>query len=256
MKPVAAFAVGLWTGALVMAGVGLVSWRLLERPAASGAPQSLEQLAQQLQLLQQQQAKAAAEAARLRQTVAELRAAAAENNRPVRARETAAAPGVAPWIVETVLEPDEHAFARLAKAAATDLNALDGLALLAEHDNAETLTRVWESKTLTASGKVRAATLLAATVEVNPRAADVLAGMAGDGVLVEAALTGLLQPDFPTRLARGTGIVPPPHFQPDYALRLRLLDHLRQAVTDETIGPAFEQVRQKLTERLGAPVAN
>ncbi|MCG3147417.1 MAG: hypothetical protein PCFJNLEI_00857 [Verrucomicrobiae bacterium] len=240
MKPVAAFAVGLWTGALVMAGVGVVYWRILDRAPAAGTSESVEQLSQRIQLLQHQQAKTAAEAARLRQTVAELR-----TGRPP---EGNSAPGVAGWILEAVLNPDEQAVAQLEEAAETDLNALDALALLAEYDNAEALTRVWHSNNLTGSGKVRAATLLAATVEVNPRGADWLVGVASDPVLVEAALAGLMTPVFASRLVRGTGIMPPPHFKPNYPLRLRLVEQLRQAVPDETLAPVFDQARQQLAQ--------
>jgi len=252
MKPVAAFAVGLWTGALVMAAVGVVYFRVLDRGRTEVSPQSQEQMESRLLLLQQEQAKAAAEAQRLRQTVAELRTrtrAQPESRRITQPAPRRESEGVDAWIVDSVLEPDTEMLTKLEQAAQqNNLSALDGLALLAEHDNAAALTRAWSSSALNPAAKVRATMLLAATVETNPQGAELIESLAGNAVLLEAALAGLGAPDFSSRLVRGTGITPPPHFKPDYALRLRIVENLRQAVTDETLGGVIERVRSSLTQ--------
>ncbi|MEI6083360.1 MAG: hypothetical protein WCS70_03570 [Verrucomicrobiota bacterium] len=257
MKPAAAFATGLWTGALVMAAVGVVYLRILDRGRADIAPQSQEQLETRVQLLQQEQAKAAAEAQRLRQTVAELRTAPVISPEPVRASRPARyrdGGGADSWIVDSVLTADSDAVANLEQAAQqNNLYALDGLALLAEHDSGAALTRVWSSSALTASTKGRATMLLAATVETNPHGAELIEGLTGNAALVEAAVVGLGAPDFSTRLVRGTAITPPPHFKPDYALRLRIVENLRQAVTDEALASVIDRIQSNLTQRASTP---
>lgn len=253
MKPAAAFAVGLWTGALVMAGVGGVYWRVRDGGRVEPVPPALET---RLQLLQQEQAKAAAEAQRLRQTVAELRTtvpippATVRASRSLRVRENGGVPGIDAWIIDSVQVADTAALARLEQAATeNNLPALDALALLADRDHAEALTRVWATPGLKAATKERATLLLAATVETNPRGAELLQSLAGNAALVTAAVTGLGTPDFTSRLVRTPGIKPPPHFKPDYALRLRIAENLRQVVTDETVGSSLEQLQSNLRQR-------
>lgn len=244
MKPVAAFAAGLWTGALAMAAVGFVYVRVLDRLRADSAPQAQEQMESRIQLLQHDQAKAVAEVQRLRQTVAELRAAV---EAPV-AEPVARVPGVDPAVVEALLQGDAGAVARLEQAAGQgNLLAMDGLALLADRDQAAALTRVWGTPALAAAARVRATLLLAATAELNPNIDSLIETIAGHTNLIEAAVAGLGSPDFASRLVRVSGITPPPHFKPDAGLRLRLLDVLEAGATDGAAGEMIGRVRGRLS---------
>jgi hypothetical protein len=157
---------------------------------------------------------------------------------------------VDPWIVTGVLTGNPEALKNLEQAATqNNLYALDGLALLAEQDNAAALTRVWSASGLNAVAKGRATMLLAATVETNPRGAELLEGLAGNVDLVAEAVVGLRSPEFSSRLIRFPGVKPPPHFKPDYALRLRIAENLRQAVTDEAAAASLDQLRSNLMQR-------
>ena len=114
------------------------------------------------------------------------------------------------------------------------------------------MTRLCTAPALTEAGKQRAAQLLGATVEVNPHAEEFLLAQAGPApTWVEWAVPGLETPGFATRLARGTGITPPPRFKPDYALRLRILSGLRALVTEETLAARLEQARAKIGQHAG-----
>ena len=73
MKPVAAFAVGLWTGALVMTAVGLLYFRLWAGALGKPAVPAQDQAESQMAGLKQESARLAAEAQRLRETVVDLR---------------------------------------------------------------------------------------------------------------------------------------------------------------------------------------
>lgn len=252
MKPAAAFAVGLWTGALVMTAVGLVYYRL-----GAGTPGKLvlpaaDQFADELAAVKQDNARIAAEAQRLRETVAELRSRpAAEAVRRIPFRRGPVAPDIEPWILETTRNPDAQSLPKLEQAALqNNLDALDAVAVLADRDKAETLMRICVAPALNEVGKQRAAQLLGATVELNPRAEEFLLAQAGTAPawLIWAA-AGLETPGFATRLARGTGITPPPLFKPDYGLRLRMLTNLRAAVTDENLAARLDQARAKITQR-------
>ena len=57
-------------------------------------------------------------------------------------------------------------------------------------------------------------------------------------------------PEFSSRLIRRNAIAPPRTFKPNYELRLRIVDNLRQAVTDETLGAILDQVQSNLTQRV------
>jgi len=253
MKSAAAFAVGLWTGALVMAAVGAFYLHLFGVPRPADSQDGRQQLDARIQKLQLEQTNTTAEIQRLRQTVAELRTV------PV------AAPAEAParralmpdWILESVRSADAQALPKLEQAAAqNDLAALDALALLADLDNAAALTRVWSAASLDATSKSRTTVLLAATVELNPHGEELLTGLARspteNSVLIDAALTGLVAPNFSSRLARGTGVLAQPLFKPDYALRLRIIDALRAALTDEVLLAVADRAHQRIAERVAA----
>ena len=66
MKPAAAFAAGLWTGAAVIAAVGVFYLRVWELGRTGSGPLGREKLETRIQLLQQEQTRAQAEEARKR----------------------------------------------------------------------------------------------------------------------------------------------------------------------------------------------
>jgi hypothetical protein len=262
MKPAAAFAAGLWTGAAVIAAVGVFYLRVWELGRPSNSPVGRDKLETRLQLLQQEQTRAVAESVRLKQTIAELQAelearAAIDTRRQYRMtrREPSAPdPTVESWIVDAVVKGDAQALPQLETAALdNNLSAIDALALLAERDNAEALTRVWGAASLNAESRLRATQLLAATAELNPHAGSLLGalftGTPTDPQMREAALVGMMIPDFTTRLRQSSDFPVPPHFRPDYAARLRLVESWRAAVADEQLLLTIDRVRMRLVQR-------
>ena len=251
MKPAAAFAVGLWTGALVMTAVGLVYLHWGAGPAGRPAQPAQDQLEAQLTNLNQENARLVAEAQRLRETVTEMR------NRPVDVpvqrvpfRRRAGAPEIEPWILEAVHNPDAQSLLKLEQAALqNNLAALDAVALLADRDQAETLVRVAAFPDLNPAGRQRAALLLGATVELNPHVEELLLALTGnDPSLAGMAGVGLETPRFVSRL----GITPSARIKADYALRLRILAALRATVTEESLVTRLEQAHVKIAQRASA----
>ena len=254
MKPAGAFAVGLWTGALVMTAVGLVYYRLNAGATAKPLLPAVDQCAAELDAANQDNARLTAEAQRLRETVAELRSR--QTTEPVRRipfRRLPVAPEIESWILENTSNPDAQSLPKLEQAALqNNLDALDAVALLADRDKGETLMRICASPTLNEAGKQHALQLLGAIVELNPHAEEWLLALAGNAPAWAVwAVPGLETPGFATRLAHGTGITPPPRFKPDYALRLRIVTSLRAAVTDENLAARIEQARARITQRAG-----
>jgi hypothetical protein len=274
MKAALAFTVGLWTGALAMTAVGLYYLEGFDRAHIAPPPLAQDQMEVRLQLSQQREARAAAEAERLRQTVAELQgqltAQAGQfppgipNQSPRATRRIPFWPGAGPevpaWIVQSALSADPQSLPKLEQAATqNDLYAMDAVALLADRDNAESLTRIWSAAGLNDASRRHATMLLAATAEVNPQAINLLQSLTENGMadeqLLEAGLRGLETPNFNTRLTANPGIVPPPHFKTDYGLRLRILDNLREAVTDELLSATIDKVRERLVQQAAATTA-
>ena len=250
MKPAAAFAVGLWTGALVMTAVGLVYFHWGAGPAGRPVLPAQDQLEAQLANLNQENARLVAEAQRLRETVTEMR------NRPVDVpvqrvpfRRRAGAPEIEPWILEAVHNPDAQSLLKLEQAALqNNLAALDALALLADRDQAEALVRVAASPDLNPTGRQRAALLLGACVELHPHVEELLLALTGnDPALTAMAVVGLETSRFVTRL----GIMSTPRIKADYALRLRILAALRATVTEEGLVARLEQAQAKVSQRVG-----
>ena len=247
MKPAAAFAVGLWTGALVMTAVGLVYYRIGASPTIKAVLPAVDQWADELAAAKQENARITAEAQRLRETVAELRSRQAAE--PIRRLPFRRAP-VEPWILETIRNPDAQSLSKLEQAALqNNPDALDAVAVLADRDKAETLTRIFSSPTLTDAVKQRAAQLLGATVELNPHAEELLLALAGSAPTWAVwMVTGMETPGFITRL----GITPPTPFTPDFALRLKIVTDLRAAVTNESLAVWLDSARTKIAQRAGA----
>ena len=261
MKPAAAFAAGLWTGAAVIAAVGVFYLRVWELGRTGSGPLGREKLETRIQLLQQEQTRAQAEEARLKQTIAELQTeletrATIDARREMRlARREANPPEVAIelWMINAVAKGDVQALPRLEQAALQgDLLALDALALLADHDNCDALTRVWSAGILTVAGRERATFLLAATVELNPRTEDLLQSIfatpTAEGRLREAALAGIETPDFATKLRQTDDFPAPPHFRPDYGQRLWLVESWRTVVADPQLLATIDRVHGRLAQ--------
>ena len=263
MKPAAAFAAGLWTGAAVIAAVGMFYLRVWELGRTGSRQYGREKLETRIQLLQQEQTRAQAEEARLKQTIAELQAelavrVAMDARRQLRlARREASPPGppVEPWMVDAVVNGNVEALPQLEQAALlNNLPALDALALLADRDNGEALTRVWGAAGLSDASRERSTFLLAATVEVNPRAEELLqsifAAVPANPRLREAALAGIEMPDFATILRQGTNFPAPPHFPPDYVQRLWVVESWRTVVTDQQFLAMIDQVHARLAQHV------
>jgi hypothetical protein len=271
MKSAAAFALGLWTGAVLIGAVGTHYFRVLDQARLDASPQVREKIETRVQLLQQEQARAAAEATRLKETVAELKSNLAaqtsvEVRRLPRAVRLPEAPAEEPagenWISGAVATGDTAALPRLeAEAVAGDDVALDAVALLADRDNGEALLNVWNAPAANAVTKVRATRLIAASLEVIPSAIELLTALffaaQPDPNLLEAALRGLGTPEFTTKLTADASVEPPPHFVPNYALRLRVLDTVRPAVTDERLLALLNRSQNRLVQHAaeGEPAA-
>jgi hypothetical protein len=266
MKPTAAFAAGLWTGAVVMAAVGVFYLRVWEMARPGARPNAGEKLETRIQLLQQEQTRAQAEETRLKQTITELQSAletrmameARHEMRLARREANPTEPPVEPWIIEAVMKSDTQSLPRLARAVFADnLPALDALALLAELDNGFTLNSVWNSPDLSPDARERAAFLLAATAEVNPDSEDLLQKMFAtsglDPRLSAAALAGIETPDFRTRLSQTPNFPAPPHFRPDYTQRTWMVESWRTVVTDPQLQATLDRVHDRLAQRIMPP---
>jgi hypothetical protein len=101
------------------------------------------------------------------------------------------------------------------------------------------------SDSLAPEQRVKAAQLLAATLEVNPHSEQLLLILfSTDDANAEelaATLDGLVNPAFPTTLG-----VTPPHFRPDYAERLRMVDILRAQEVDANVLANLDRAREQL----------
>lgn len=270
MKPAAAFSIGLWTGAAVIAAVGLFTIQQFQRArsgATSATDSNLVAASEEVQLLEQDNARLNAEVQRLKETAAALKSnmeekAALETRRRIPFRIPSPEvelppppPGAASnWIEQAVVTADVNALPDLEKAASrNNPRALEALALLADRDQAATLTRVWRSGTLSLPNQVVATRYLAATMEVNPDAEPLLRALAidptTDARLFYAAVDGLANPVFPVSFGRDEPVPAPPHFKPDYAARLRLLETLRSSFMDENLRAYIDQAKAGLQAR-------
>jgi cell division protein FtsB len=269
MKPAAAFSIGLWTGAAVIAAIGLfyVQGSQHARSGALNATNSdLSAESEQIRLLQQENARLNAEVRRLKETASTLNSnlemqAAVEPRRRIpfvpglnEAQSTTPEVASESWIVQVVAGADTAALPQLEKMASrNNRRALEALALLADQDQAVTLTRVWRSGALTLPNLVEATRYLAATLEVNPDAEQLLRGVATDpnvdARVLYAAVDGLANPSFPVSFTRVAAVPPPPHFKPDYARRIRVLDGLRSSFTDDNARAYADQAKTELQTR-------
>jgi hypothetical protein len=265
MKPVAAFAVGLWTGAIVAAAVAVFhfqAWVRVTREISPEMAAGLEAKSEVIRLLRQDQARLAAEAQRLRETVAELKNQMEEQAAeevaapaaPARTAEPVASPAmVDAWLEEAVAGSQVMYLPRMEVLALQNHDvALEALALLSSLDNGETLNRVWASDRLDLPRRMRAARFLGATLELNPYAAGLLeqlfASPTADQRVLYAALEGIRNPSFPISFGRRQPVEPPPRFQPDYSLRARLVDTLRIELRGE-LREAMDRAHEELLDR-------
>ena len=269
MKPAAAFSIGLWTGAAVIAAIGLFYVQGSQHARGGALPATNSDLSaesEQIRLLQQENARLNAEVRRLKETASTLNSnlemqAAVEPRRRIpfvpglnEAQSTTPEVASESWIVQVVAGADTAALPQLEKMASrNNRRALEALALLADQDQAVTLTRVWRSGALTLPNLVEATRYLAATLEVNPDAEQLLRGVATDpnvdARVLYAAVDGLANPNFPVSFA-GAGAVPsPPHFKPDYPRRIRVLESLRSSFTDDNARAYADQAKTELQTR-------
>lgn len=269
MKPAAAFSIGLWTGAAVIAAVGLFTVQQFERSrggATSATDSKLAAASEQVRLLEQDNARLNAEVQRLKETAAALKSnveekATLETRRRIPFRipfpeaEIPPPPGASSnWMEQAVATADASALPELEKAALRNNHrALEAVALLADRDQSATLTRVWRSGALTPPNLVDATRYLAATMEVNPDAEQLLRGLVADAntdpQLLYAVVDGVANPGFPVSFGRELPIPAPPHFKPDYAGRMRMLVSLRSSVTDDDLRAYIDQAKGELQAR-------
>jgi Tfp pilus assembly protein PilN len=267
MKPAAAFSVGLWTGAAVVAAVGLFYIQGMPRMRATGSPTDNSEIAppsEKIRALEQENARLSAELQRIRETASTLKkdldsqSAAQQPRRiPFRQLPTVTQPAPADsedWIEQVVAAGGIAGIPQLEEAALkNNRRALEALALLADQDQAAALTRVWRSGALTLPNLVDATRYLAATLEVNPVAEQLLRGLTTDPNIdprvLYAVVDGLANPSFPVTLGRGTSLTTPPHSKTDYPLRIQVLDLLRTAVADENFRASADQAKIELQLR-------
>jgi len=266
MKPAAAFSVGLWTGAAVVAAVGVFYVQGTSHTRNSILPGTNSEPTaetEQIRVLEQENARLSAELQRLRETASTLKSnldvqTTVEPPRRIPFMRVPTPTNAAPpeaasdeWIVQAVADSDLEALPQLEEAALKNNHrALEALALLADQDQAAALTRVWRSESLTLTNAMDATRYLAATMEVNPLTEQLLRGLAADPTtdarLLYSAVDGLANPSFPVSFGHEASIPAPPHFRPDYPARLRLLDGLRAAITDENFRVHADQARMEL----------
>jgi hypothetical protein len=260
MKPAAAFSIGLWTGAAVVAAVGLFYVQSAERAhsgVSSATDSKLAEATERVRLLDQENARLNAEVQRFRETASTLKSNLAARTTLASRRRIPfirGADAADNWIEQAVASADAGALPQLEKLAlGNNPQALEAVALLADQDQAATLTRVWRSGLLTLRVLVNATRYLAATMEVNPDAEQLLRGLAADpnadSRVLYAAVDGLANPSFPVTLGRDVAVPAPPHFKPDYAERIRMLDNLRPSFTNEDLRGYVDQAKSELQTR-------
>jgi hypothetical protein len=232
----------------------------------SAADSELAATAEEIRSLEQENARLNAEVQRLKETASVLKSNLAEkvtleNNRriPFVPLPTAVEPIPADaasenWIDRAVAIADATALPQLEKLALrNNRRALEAVALLADRDQAATLTRVWRSGLLTMPRLVDATRFLAATMEINPDAEQLLRGLAADpnadAHVLYAAVDGLANPNFPVSFEHDAAVPGPPHFKPDFAARIRMLESLRLSFTDADLRSYVDQVRAELQTR-------
>lgn len=270
MKPAAAFSIGLWTGAAVIAAIGLFYVQGSQHAHNVTSPATNSDLSDgsdQLRIIQQDNARLNAEIQRLKETIStlnsnnlEMQAAVASPRRipfvHALTETESTLPEVASesWMEQVVAGADASALPQLEKLALrNNRRALEAIALLADQDHAGTLTRVWRSGLLTLPNLVEATRYLAATLEVNPDAEAILRGLAADpnayARVLYAAVDGLANPSFPVSFGRVNSVPAPPHFKPDYSRRIQVLDSLRASFTDDATRAYADQARADLQAR-------
>jgi len=270
MKPAAAFSIGLWTGAAVVAAVGLFYVQSAGRPrggASSAADSKLAEEAEQIHSLEQENARLNAELQRFKETasilksnLAEQTAAASSSRRvPFIFQPTGTGSSVAEeapdsWVEQAVAGADATTLPRLEQLALkNNRRALEALALLAGLDQGATLTRVWRSGLLTLPRFVDATRYLAATMEVNPDAEQLLRGLAADPNTeprtLYAVVEGLANPEVSTNAGSAGAATTASHFKTDYAGRIRLLDGLRSSFTNDDLRRYVDQAEAELQTR-------
>ena len=266
MKPAAAFSIGLWTGAAVIAAIGLFYAQGTQRArntTISSADSESRITTEQFRSLEQENARLNAEVQRLKETASTLKSNLAERVAEESVRRLPfvppptteePVPADAPaesWIDTAVATGDVTALPQLEKLALKDnRRALEAVALLADRDQAATLTRVWRSGLLTMPRLVDATRYLAATMEVNPDAEQLLRGLAADAHIdvrvLYAAVDGLAHPSFPLSVEHDAAVPRPPHFKPDFAERVRMLESLRELFTDPELRSYVDQMKAEL----------
>jgi len=269
MKPAAAFSIGLWTGAAVIAAIGLFYVQGSQHPRSGASPASNPDLSaesEQIRVLQQENARLNAEVRRLKETASTLNSnleiqTAVETRRRIpfvpgldEAGSTTPEAASESWIAKAVAGADATALPQLEKMALrNNRRALEAVALLADQDQAATLTRIWHSGLLTLPNLVEATRYLAATLEVNPDAEQLLRGLAADPNVdprvLRAAVDGLANPNFLVGFATVATVPAPPHFKPDYSRRIQMLDSLRSSFTDDNARAYADQAKADLQAR-------
>jgi hypothetical protein len=271
MKPSAAFAVGLWTGAVLVLGVGAFNWRSWQRAHAAPSPElqaALQTKDEEIQRLRQQTSSLTVEVQRLRRSVlesknslpAETANVSPQSSRriPFRRPHGGTSPESEQWIASAVVRGDSNSISELEAAAAQNNPlALEGLALLADRDEGAALMRVWNSNTLSESNRVYATRLVASTLEANPRGADWFTALFStpdvDPKILLAALKGLTNPAFSSKLAAlDQRITGHPELAVDVTARLHLFDSVRDMFPDGQTKDALNQMRANLAS-LAAP---
>lgn len=267
MRSLAAFALGLLTGAVAVTVASLFHWGEADGSRTYIPPEVSLELAnrsQEVETLQQERARLLAETARLKQTVAEMKSQPPEELTPARRipflmpSGTAGTPAAAAqpadaWLADAVANVDTTALPQIEQLARQNVGeALDALALMADQDNGAALTRVLTSGALNEAGRIRATRLLAATMEVNPDADRLLRALFADpktdSQLLYAALDGLGAPDFPSEFVQANKLPAPPRYEPDYDARLRLLEALVAGTQSEEVTFYYQRARARIAQ--------
>jgi hypothetical protein len=263
MRASAAFALGLFSGAVAVTVAGLFHWDEVDGSRTFVPPEVTVELANrslEIDRLRQDQTRLLAESERLKETVAELKSNVApyimQRRVPFRELQVPGTQSSPPdtWMAQAVASGDVSALPRLEDLATQNVGeAIDALALMAEHDNGAALTRAWASGMLTTANKIRATRLLAATFEVNPQVDQLLGSLFADvntdSLLLYAALEGIGNPAFNSEFAQLNSIPPPPHFEPNYAARMQFLDKLAVTVTSENVEFQLDAARAALQDQ-------
>ncbi len=230
LKPSAAFAAGLWVGAIVAGAAGWLWWESAHTSATTDHAVATADAEQHRQQLRADNARLAAENERLRQTLSFYQGESEESSGPA----TSPSPGPATGDKKSTDESAASLVQWEARAMQNDLAAVTALGDAIPQDQGEALLRVWDSGQLDLPGQRTAAWYLGTTLEANPKIAAAVRALFADA-----------EADPELWLSALDGLATRSPITTDYHSRVDLLVELEETAAP-SLRPQIEATRKQL----------